>query len=72
VAYGSLLKPRRKALHELVGRAIEELYADRLDERVAQLAHHFAQGEVWGGGATPIAGRSMRCMGRSRGFPVPS
>jgi class 3 adenylate cyclase/tetratricopeptide (TPR) repeat protein len=47
VAYASLLKPRRRALHELVGRAIEELYADRLDEHVAELAHHFAQGEVW-------------------------
>jgi tetratricopeptide (TPR) repeat protein len=47
VAYGSLLKPRRRALHELVGRAIEELYADRLDEHAAELAHHFAQGEVW-------------------------
>jgi class 3 adenylate cyclase/tetratricopeptide (TPR) repeat protein len=47
VAYGSLLKPRRRALHELVGRAIEELYAGRLDEHVAELAHHFAQGEVW-------------------------
>jgi class 3 adenylate cyclase/tetratricopeptide (TPR) repeat protein len=47
VAYGSLLKPRRRALHELVGRAIEDLYADRLDDHVAELAHHFAQGEVW-------------------------
>jgi len=47
VAYGSLLKPRRRMLHELVGRAIEELYADRLDEHAAELAHHFAQGEVW-------------------------
>ena len=47
VAYGSLLKPRRRALHELVGRAIEALYADRLDEHVSELAHHFAHGEVW-------------------------
>jgi class 3 adenylate cyclase/tetratricopeptide (TPR) repeat protein len=47
VAYGSLLKPRRRSLHELVGRATEELYADRLDDHVAELAHHFAQGEVW-------------------------
>jgi len=47
VAYGSLLRPRRRALHELVGRAIEELYADRLDEHVAELAHHFGRGEVW-------------------------
>jgi tetratricopeptide (TPR) repeat protein len=50
VAYGSLLKPRRRTLHELVGRAIEELYADRLDDHVAELAHHFAQGEVWAQG----------------------
>jgi class 3 adenylate cyclase/tetratricopeptide (TPR) repeat protein len=47
VAYGSLLRPRRRALHELIGRAIEELYADRLDEHVAELAHHFTHGEVW-------------------------
>jgi tetratricopeptide (TPR) repeat protein len=47
VAYGSLLRPRRRALHEVVGRAIEELYGDRLDEHVAELAHHFSQGEVW-------------------------
>jgi class 3 adenylate cyclase/tetratricopeptide (TPR) repeat protein len=47
VAYGSLLKPRRRALHGLVGRAIEELYADRLDDHVGELAHHFAQGEEW-------------------------
>jgi len=47
VAYGSLLKPRRRALHELVGRAIEELYTDRLDEHVAELTHHYTQGEVW-------------------------
>jgi class 3 adenylate cyclase/tetratricopeptide (TPR) repeat protein len=47
VAYGSLLKPRRRLLHALVGRAMEELYADRLDDHVAELAHHFAQGEEW-------------------------
>ncbi len=47
VAYGSLLKPRRRALHELVGRAMEDLYAGRLDDHVAELAHHFAQGEEW-------------------------
>jgi class 3 adenylate cyclase/tetratricopeptide (TPR) repeat protein len=47
VAYGSLLRPRRRALHELVGLGIEELYADALDEHVAELAHHFAHGEVW-------------------------
>ncbi|MGH2669366.1 MAG: ATP-binding protein, partial [bacterium] len=47
VAYGSLLKPRRRALHELVAGAIEELYADRLEDHAAELAHHYGQGEVW-------------------------
>lgn len=47
VAYGSLLKPRRRLLHEMVARAIEELYADRLDEHVADLAHHYRNGDVW-------------------------
>ncbi len=47
VAYGSLLRPRRRRLHELVARAMEELYADRLDEHAAELAHHYAEGEVW-------------------------
>jgi class 3 adenylate cyclase/tetratricopeptide (TPR) repeat protein len=47
VAYGSLLSPRRRALHELVGRAIEDLYPDRLDDYVGDLSHHFDGGEVW-------------------------
>ena len=47
VAYESLLLARRKALHKLVGLAIEELYADRLPEFYEMLAHHFDLGEVW-------------------------
>jgi predicted ATPase len=47
VGYASLLLSRRKALHKLVGLAIEELYPDRLAEYHEMLAHHFDQGEVW-------------------------
>jgi tetratricopeptide (TPR) repeat protein len=47
VAYQSLLIQRRKALHQAVGEAIEDLYQDRLEEHYAELAHHFSQGEVW-------------------------
>ncbi|HWC06903.1 MAG TPA: AAA family ATPase [Gemmatimonadota bacterium] len=39
--YRSLLKARRAALHRTVGEAIERLYADRLDEHIEALAHHF-------------------------------
>ncbi|MBI2543736.1 MAG: hypothetical protein HYW16_00660, partial [Candidatus Rokubacteria bacterium] len=45
VAYESLLVQRRKALHRLIGEAVEEVYALRLSEHVEMLAHHFLQGE---------------------------
>jgi class 3 adenylate cyclase/tetratricopeptide (TPR) repeat protein len=47
VAYDSLLVQRRKELHGLVGRAIEELYADRLPEQYEVLAYHFSKAEDW-------------------------
>lgn len=43
VAYESLLGARRQELHEEVGRAIERLYADRLDEQAPLLAHHYGR-----------------------------
>ncbi len=47
VTYASLLVQRRKELHGLIGRAIEELYADRLPEHYEMLAHHFSRAENW-------------------------
>jgi class 3 adenylate cyclase/tetratricopeptide (TPR) repeat protein len=47
VAYGTLFRQRRAELHGLVGRAIEELYADRLAEHYEVLAHHFSKAEDW-------------------------
>jgi len=47
VAYQSLLKERRRELHRAVGRAIEEIYADRLAEHAEELAHHFQNGGDW-------------------------
>ena len=47
VAYASLLVERRRTLHQLIGRAIEELYAERLPEHYEVLAHHFSRGEDW-------------------------
>src|SRR4029453_1073234 len=47
VAYDSLLVQRRRELHVLVGRAIEELYADRLAEHYEMLAHPFSKAEDW-------------------------
>lgn len=41
VIYDSLLQPRREALHQRAGQAIEQLHADRLGEWVDVLAHHY-------------------------------
>jgi class 3 adenylate cyclase/tetratricopeptide (TPR) repeat protein len=43
VAYQSLLLQRRKDLHTGIGAAIEELYAERLEEQAAILAYHYAR-----------------------------
>jgi tetratricopeptide (TPR) repeat protein len=48
VAYNSLLHKRKKEIHGKIGRAIEQLYAERLEEFYEMLAYHFVQGEVWG------------------------
>ena len=42
VAYNSLLIKRRKETHEKVGQAIEQIYADRLEEFYEMLAYHYS------------------------------
>jgi hypothetical protein len=41
VAYNSLLSERRKLIHERAGQAIEALFPERLDDHLAELAHHY-------------------------------
>jgi len=45
VAYNSLLQKRRKEVHEKIGRAIEELWPDRLEEFYEMLAYHYSKSE---------------------------
>jgi tetratricopeptide (TPR) repeat protein len=45
VAYNSLLQKRRKEIHEKIGRAIEELYPERLEEFYEMLAYHCARSD---------------------------
>jgi class 3 adenylate cyclase/tetratricopeptide (TPR) repeat protein len=47
VAYASLLQAERRRLHALIGRALEEIHAGRLEERAEELVHHFTRGESW-------------------------
>jgi class 3 adenylate cyclase/tetratricopeptide (TPR) repeat protein len=44
VAYQSLLAKRRTELHAAIGRALEGLYADQIDEQAAVLVHHYQLG----------------------------
>src|SRR5713226_8612205 len=41
VAYNSLLTEHRKVLHERTAQAIEELFSERLEDHLTELAHHF-------------------------------
>src|SRR5260370_3495915 len=43
VAYNSVLVERRRLLHERGGQAMEGLFADRLEDHVAELARHYAR-----------------------------
>jgi class 3 adenylate cyclase/tetratricopeptide (TPR) repeat protein len=45
VAYGSVLREHRRAIHARVVNAIEKVYADRLAEQVERLAYHSLRGE---------------------------
>jgi len=43
VVYGSLLLEKRKVIHENIGKALEELYASRLEEFYEMLAYHYSR-----------------------------
>ena len=45
VAYDSLLQKKKQEIHERIGQAIEELYADRLEEFYEILAYHYSRSE---------------------------
>jgi class 3 adenylate cyclase/tetratricopeptide (TPR) repeat protein len=44
VAYESLLVHRRRELHGVIARAMEEIFADRLEEHSPVLAYHYVRG----------------------------
>ena len=47
VAYNSLLLARRKEIHKRIGKAIEQIYPERLEEFYEMLAYHCYEGENW-------------------------
>ncbi len=57
VAYTSVLVERRRLLHERAAQSIEELFADRLEDHLTELAHHFERS-----GNTP---KAVEYLGRT-------
>jgi predicted ATPase/class 3 adenylate cyclase len=43
VAYNSVLIERRKALHESAGHALESMFAEQLNDHLAELAYHYSR-----------------------------
>jgi class 3 adenylate cyclase len=62
VAYNTILINKRKKLHGLIARAIEEIYHDRLKELYELLAFHYEKAEEWEKAAEYYgrAGRKVR------------
>jgi class 3 adenylate cyclase/tetratricopeptide (TPR) repeat protein len=65
VAYGSLLRERRRGLHAQIVEAIERLHAERLPEHVERLAHHALRGEVWAKALAYLRQAGLRAIARS-------
>ena len=45
VAYNSLLLERRREIHEKIGKAMEDIYADRLEEFYEILSYHYSKSD---------------------------
>lgn len=48
VTYNSILRNRRRQLHQRIGEALETIFPDRLEEFSGVLAYHFGHAEDWG------------------------
>src|SRR5262249_53149187 len=70
VAYESLLRERRRALHERVLDALERLYAERLGEKVELLAHHAVRGEAWERAARYLFQAGEKALAQARPLPA--
>jgi len=65
VVYDSILTRRKKSLHDEIGKAIEELYKNNIDEHYGLLVEHFTLSENYEKGAefSRLAGRKAEKAG---------
>ena len=66
VAYQSLLRERRRALHGRVLGVLEQRFADRVAEKVELLAHHGLRGEVWDRAARYLYQAGEKALAQAR------
>jgi len=62
VVYDSILSTKRRKLHEEIGRAIEDLYKDNIDQHYGVLVEHFTESENYEQGAeyAKLAGKKAQ------------
>ena len=65
VAYAGLPEDQRRALHARILHAIERVYSSRLEDKVAELAHHAFEGQQWQEAVGYLHRAGMRAFARS-------
>jgi len=65
VAYATLLHDRRRALHQAVVRAMENLYPNHVADHIDMFAHHAFHGELWSQAATYLTQAGLNASARS-------
>jgi len=65
VAYGGLLRERRRAAHTRIVEAMERLYAHRLPEQIERLATHAVRAELWPKAVPYLRQAAAKAMSRS-------
>ena len=64
VAYNSLLTRRRKEIHENIGKAIETIYTERLEEFYEMLAYHYSKAENYERAAHYLKLSGIKAVGK--------
>ena len=64
VAYNSLLTRRRKEIHENIGKAIETIYTERLEEFYEMLAYHYSKAENYDKAAHYLKLSGIKTVGK--------
>jgi class 3 adenylate cyclase/tetratricopeptide (TPR) repeat protein len=64
VAYGNLLRTRRRQLHAQLVEVMESQFRERLSEHVERLAHHSLRGELWEKAATYLRQAGQQAIWR--------